>query len=191
MFGMDLFFKSAAAGMKIVQIGIENMFKMMELFAGLSCQKDKPAKTEAPVRKKTTDTTQPPPAEKVQAPVQVSPKTVPSPYDKKEMSSKGMSPSASESKPEPASRQKTIPLKSDMKTEKKAVSPPKKSSPSKKKSSTAIDQVQTFMSLQKQGVSAEDIMKATGFNKKKVQDILYKLKKRGILKSDKGKYIHV
>jgi hypothetical protein len=190
MFSMDLFFKSAAAGMKIVQIGMENMFKMMELFAGLACQKEKPAKTEVPGRKKTTDTVHPPPVEKVQAPVKVSPKTVTSPYDKKEMSSKGTSPSASETAPEPASRQKTIPLKSDIKTEKKAVSP-KKGSPSKKKPSTAIDQVRAFMALQKQGVSAEDIMTATGFNKKKVQDILYKLKKRGILKSDKGIYSHV
>jgi hypothetical protein len=190
MFGMDLFFKSAAAGMKIARIGMETMFKMMELFAGLSCQKEKPAKTDAPIRKKTTDIPQPPPVKKVQAQVKVSEKTVPAPNDKKKMPSKGISPSASETAPDPASRQKTIPLKSDMKTEKKAVSP-KKSSPSEKKPSTAIDKVHAFMASQKQGASAEDIMKATGFNKKKVQDILYKLKKRGILKSDKGIYIHV
>jgi hypothetical protein len=186
MFGMDLFFKSAAAGMKIVQIGMENMFKMMEHFAGLSCPKKKPAKKEVPVGEKTTDSPKPPAAVKLQP--QVSEKIIETSTVKKELSSKGMSPS--ETAPIPASLPKPIPLKSEIKKEKKPVSP-QKSSPSKKKSSTAIDEVQAFMALQKQGASIEDVMKATGFNKKKVQDIFYKLKKRGILKSEKGIYTHL
>ncbi len=184
MFGMDLFFKSAAASMKIAQIGVESMLKMMELFAGFSCQTKKPTAKEAPVMKKTTDTPQPPPVAK--APTEIFEKTKATSKIKKEPPSKVMVPS--ETSPVPASLPKTIPLKSEIKKEKKPVSP-QKSSPSKKKSSTAIDEVQAYMALQKQGVSTKDVMKATGFNKKKVQDILYKLKKRGILKSEKGLYI--
>ena len=186
MFGMDLFFKSAAAGMKIAQIGLENMLKMMELFAGFSCQTKKPTAKETPVMKKTTDTPQPPPVAK--APTEISEKTKATPTIKKEPPSKVIVPS--ETAPVPASLPKTIPLKSEIKKEKKPVFP-KKSSPSKKKSSTAIDEVQAFMVEQKKGASTEDVMKATGFNKKKVQDILYKLKKRGSLKSEKGLYIQV
>lgn len=180
MFGMDLFFKSAAASMKIAQIGVESMLKMMELFAEFSCQTKKPTAKEAPVMKKTTDTPQPPPVAK--APTEIFEKTKATSKINKEPPSKFMVPS--ETSPVPASLPKTIPLKS----ERKPVSP-QKSSPSKKMSSTAIDEVQAFIALQKQGASAKDVMKATGFNKKKVQDILYKLKKRGILKSEKGLYI--
>ncbi len=185
MFGMDLFFKSAAAGMKIAQIGLESMLKMMELFAGFSGQTKKPTAKEGPVMKKTTDTPQPPPVAK--APTEIFEKTKATSKIKKEpLSKKVMVPS--ESSPVPASLPKTIPFKSERKKEKKPVSP-QKSSPSKKMSSTAIDEVQAFIALQKQGASAKDVMKATGFKKKKVQDILYKLKKRGILKSEKGLYI--
>jgi predicted Rossmann fold nucleotide-binding protein DprA/Smf involved in DNA uptake len=146
MFGMDSFFKSAEAGFKIAQIGMENMFKMMELFAGLLCQKKKASKIEDPISKKTTYAPQPPVDANLQS----------------ENSEKA-----------------------------EAASTVKKKPSSKKKSSTAIDKVQAFMAQQKQGASAEDIVKATGFNKKKVHDILYKLKKRGILKSEKGNYVHL
>ncbi|MCU0613974.1 MAG: hypothetical protein MUD09_02695 [Desulfobacterales bacterium] len=182
MFGMDLFFKSAATGIKIAQLGVENMFKMMNLFAGLFCQTNKPATKEAQVVKKTTAPPQPEQVAKKQ--VQVSAETVEVSDIKTELSLKGMRPSA----PAPASSAKIIPTKSDIKPEKKPVSPEKGSS-SIKKPSTAIDQVQAFMERQKQGASTEEVMKATGFTKKKVQDILYKLKKRGILKSEKGIYI--
>ena len=40
-------------------------------------------------------------------------------------------------------------------------------------------------------VTANDVMAATGFPKKKVQDILYKLKRRGVLISEKGVYTYV
>ncbi len=186
MFGMDLFFKSAATGIKIAQLGVENMFKMMNLFAGLFCQTNKSATKEAPVVKKTTATPQPEQVAKEQ--VQVSAKTVEVSDIKTELSKKGMRPSAPA--PAPAYSAKTIPIKSDIKPEKKPVSPEKGSS-SIKKPSTAIDEVQAFIERQKQGATTEDVMKATGFTKKKVQDILYKLKKRGILKSEKGIYILV
>jgi predicted Rossmann fold nucleotide-binding protein DprA/Smf involved in DNA uptake len=184
MFGMDLFFKSTATGIKIAQIWMTNMVKMIELFAGVSCQTKKPAKKEARVVKKTTHPPQPPSVAKVEK--QVSQKTVTASNVQSEPSSKDMRNSSTQ----PASSKKTIPGKSDNKTEKKPVAP-QKSSSSKKKPSTAIGEVQAFMKLQKQGVSTEDIMKATGFKKKRVQDILYKLKKRGILKSERGIYIHV
>jgi hypothetical protein len=184
MFGMDLFFKSAETGIKIAELWVKNMFKMMELFAGLSCKTNKPEKKEAPVVKKTTATPQA--GKVVKEHAQVSEKTV-------AVSNVKTGPSPKDTKPSvaaPASSAKTIPIKSKIKTEKEPVSPQKGSS-SKKKPSTAIDKIQAFMEQQKHGASTEDVIKATGFTKKKVQDILYKLKKRGILKSEKGIYIRV
>jgi hypothetical protein len=185
MFGMDFFLKSTAASLKIAQQGMENMFKMMELFAGYSFQTKAPAKKEAPVEKKTAGTSEPPPAANVQE--QVSEKTVTIPDLKPEQ------PAPKDSIPSTttiASPLKTIPTKSENITDKKTGSL-QKSSISKEKSSTAIGEVQAFISRQKQGASPEDIMKATGFDKKKVQHILYKLKKRGILKLEKGIYIRM
>lgn len=184
MFGMDLFFKSAETGIKIAEVWVKNMFKMMELFAGLSCKTNKPEKKEAPGVKNTTAVPQPEKVAKEQT--QVSEKTAAVSDVKAESSSKDTRPSA----PAPASSAKTIPIKSKIKTEKEPVSPQKGKS-SKKKPSTAIDKIQAFMEQQKHGASTEDVIKATGFTKKKVQDVLYKLKKRGILKSEKGIYIPV
>jgi hypothetical protein len=181
MFGMDLFIKSTAAYMKIAQQGWENMFKMMELFAGYSSHPKVPAKKEASIEENTAGTSEPPPTENVEK--QVSERTVTFPDLKNEPVPKNLNPSTTAI----ASSPKTIPTKSKIKTEKKAGSL-QKSLASKEKSSTAIGEVQAFISQQKQGVSPEDVMKATGFDKKKVQHILYKLKKRGILKLEKGIY---
>jgi hypothetical protein len=182
MLGMDLFFKSAAAGIKIAQQGMDNMFKMMDLFMGLSYQTKKPAKKEGPIMKKTTDTPEPPSV--VTEPKPVSEKSIVVPKVNTEQPLKNMSPSA------PVSTQKTTLNKRETKKEKKPVSP-QNQLPSKKKLSTATDEVQAFMARQKQGASIEDIMKSTGYSKKKVQDILYKLKKRGVLKVEKGAYFSV
>jgi predicted Rossmann fold nucleotide-binding protein DprA/Smf involved in DNA uptake len=179
MFGMDLFIKSTEAYMKLAQQGWENMFKMMELITG--SQTKEPAKKEASNEEKTAGTSEPPSAENVEK--QVSKKTVTFPDLKTEPAPKDVHPSATAI----ASSPKTIPTKNKIKTKKKADSLQKNLS-LKEKPSTAIDEVQAFISQQKQGASPEDVMKATGFNKKKVQHILYKLKKRGILKLEKGIY---
>jgi len=191
MFGMDLFIKSAETGIKMAELWVKNMFKMMEFFAGLSCKTSKPEKKEAPVVKKEAPvvkkaTAAPQTGKVVKEQAQVSEKTVAVSDVKTEPSPKDTKLST----PAPASSAKTIPIKSKIKTEKEPVSP-KKGSSSKKKPSTAIDKIQAFMEQQKHGASIEDVIKATGFTKKKVQDILYKLKKRGILKSEKGIYIRV
>jgi hypothetical protein len=182
MFGMDLFIKSTEAYMKIAQQGWENMFKMMELFTGYASQTTVPAKKETSIEEKTAGISEPPSAENVQE--QVSEKTVTFPDLKTEPVPTDLNPSTTAI----VSSSKTIPTKSKIKTEKKAGSL-QKSLSSKEKPSTAIGEVQAFILQQKQGASPEDVMKATGYNRKKVQHILYKLKKRGILKLEKGTYI--
>jgi hypothetical protein len=182
MFGMDLFIKSTAAYMKIAQQGWENMFKMMELFTGYASQTMVPAKEETSIEEKTAGISEPISDENVQE--QVSEKTVTFPDLKTEPVPTDLNPSTTAI----ASSPKTIPTKNKIKTKKKTDSLEKNLS-LKEKPSTAIGEVQAFISQQKQGASPEDVVKATGFNKKKVQHILYKLKKRGILKLEKGMYI--
>jgi predicted Rossmann fold nucleotide-binding protein DprA/Smf involved in DNA uptake len=181
MFGMDFFLKSATTSMKIAQQGMENMFKMMGFFLGLSSQTKKPAEKEDPVAEKPKETTETPSAVKEQ--IQVSEKTAKVPKDLIKQSIENSSPS----EPAPVSSQQRTSSKSKAKKEIKPAASQKQLQP-KKKMPTAIDEVQAFMSRRKQGASTEDIMKSTGYNKKKVQDILYKLKNRGILKVEKGLY---
>lgn len=173
MVGIDLFFKSAAAGMKLAQLWVENMFKMMELFAGLPCQKNNLAKEKAPDSNKTQYAFQK--TVKEESPEPHSEKTVPVHKVKPEQPSKVASPSATETdnsrKPGPAL--------------------PQKGYSAQKKSSNATEEIRSFLAKQKQGATVDDIMKTTGFPKKKVQDILYKLKRRGELTSQKGIYSHV
>lgn len=183
MFGMDLFIKSSTAGIRIVQLWMENMFKMVELFAGLSCQTKKPSKNETPTEDKAIKTTRPSPSAKEEP--QVDEKTMPLSDPKPEQPSKDTHTVEETS----VSFSKTAPTKDEIKTEKKPVSF-RKDSPSRKKP-TAVDNVLEFLARQKDGVSVEDITEATGYNRKKVLDILYKLKKRGVLTAEKGKYTPV
>jgi hypothetical protein len=207
MFGIEFFFKSAAAGMKLAQKAVENMFNMVDFYAGLSgqpCSKrqkgaeplKKEEKKETPATRQTTEIRQPQkppeplsvkqPPEKA-APVQpvkkseVSQpikKTTPEPPDKAHQ----ISPAFSKNSTSPS--KKASITKTGAGSEKKDLpSPTKKSVP-------AIDAVNTFIAKQNQGATTEDIMKATGFPRKKIQNIIYKLKKRGKIKSSaKGLYI--
>ena len=175
MVGIDLFFKSAAAGMKIAQLWVENMFKMVEFFAGFSCQQTTFAKKEASVSEKRPDTSQnhkPMPAKE---PEPDSDKTA----------------SVSPVKPEPASVVESPKISESATPRKTSSVSPKESLSKDKKSSNATEEVRKFIARQKQGTSIDHIVKATGFTKKKVQDILYKLKRRGVLKSEKGIYTQV
>ncbi len=184
MFGMDLFFKSAAAGMKIAQIGVENMVKMVELFAGLSCQANKPSNKETPDEKKATSqvSTSIEKAQNQDPPIPFTSADVKPKSSSEDLGAKSITPVPAPQSPPPQ--------KIDIKKEKKERSQSEKAS-SKKKSPTATDKVREYILQQPQGVTADDIMKATGYPKKKIQDILYKLKKRGILNTEKGIYTKV
>ncbi len=98
-------------------------------------------------------------------------------------------------KPEPkrASRttaKETTPKPGKDKAAKKAPKSAPKGAPRKATEPTATDQVYRIISRNKNGVNTETIQKNTGFNAKKVQNIIYKLKKQGKIKSTvKGVYV--
>ena len=72
----------------------------------------------------------------------------------------------------------------------KAAKTAKKVAPQKAKASTATDDVYQIIGRHKNGVNSAAIKKNTGFNDKKVQNIIYKLKKQGKIKSTaKGVYV--
>ncbi len=65
----------------------------------------------------------------------------------------------------------------------------KKAAP-KKKAKTALDTVLMFIGRTKKGLDTEALMKKTGFDRKKVSNAIYKLKKQGkIVVSERGKYL--
>ena len=86
-------------------------------------------------------------------------------------------------------------------TAQKAAAPPKPAAQVKKtaakasakktaKPATAVDTVLTIISRSAEGVSAADIKSRTGFDQKKIANIVYKLKKQKKIKSiDKGVYV--
>ena len=70
---------------------------------------------------------------------------------------------------------------------------PKKKAPAKKAAAsaeTAFDKVVKMIARSKNGVDTKTIMKKTGFDTKKVANIIYKAKKRGQIKTaKKGLYV--
>jgi septal ring factor EnvC (AmiA/AmiB activator) len=79
------------------------------------------------------------------------------------------------------------------KAAKKAVKKPvakKKPAAKKPKAVTSIDKVFGFIRSAKAGINTATLEKKTGFNKKKVQNIIFKLKKQGKIKT-KAKGIYV
>ncbi|MGD2150660.1 MAG: hypothetical protein PVJ20_05195 [Desulfobacterales bacterium] len=85
--------------------------------------------------------------------------------------------------------------KSKAKPARKAPSKSKKSAAKKaapKKSVTAAETVLKIINRSKKGVSPGIISEKTGFSRKKVHNIIYKLKKEGKIKSvEKGVYLKV
>jgi hypothetical protein len=76
----------------------------------------------------------------------------------------------------------------------KAVKAPRKKPPLKKKAEkiTATDQVLNIINKSKKGVNTATLMKKTGFNQKKVTNILHRSFKAGKIKrADKGIYVGV
>jgi biotin operon repressor len=85
--------------------------------------------------------------------------------------------------------------KGKAKPARKAPSKPKKSAAKKaalKKPVTAAETVLKIINRSKKGVSPAIISEKTGFSRKKVHNIIYKLKKEGKIKSvEKGVYLKV
>ena len=99
-----------------------------------------------------------------------------------------------EVKPAPKKSSKTTAKKATRKPVGKSASPKKtktagKVSSPKAKAPTATEEVYRIISRYKNGANTAAIKKNTGFNDKKVQNIIYKLKKQGKIKSTaKGVY---
>ena len=88
-------------------------------------------------------------------------------------------------KAEPARKAPAKPKKVVKKAAKKAV-------PKKEKPATAVDTVLGIINRSKKGVDTDTLVKKTGYDKKKVANLVYKLKKQGKIKSDgKGVYLKV
>jgi len=72
----------------------------------------------------------------------------------------------------------------------KAVKATAKKAPTKKKAVTATDQVLNIINRSKKGVNVATLMKKTGFNEKKVRNILNRTFKQGKIKrAEKGIYV--
>ncbi|MBL7180243.1 MAG: GIY-YIG nuclease family protein [Desulfobacterales bacterium] len=77
--------------------------------------------------------------------------------------------------------EKTKPVKKEVAT---------KSAPKKEAKLTAIDAILGFIKRSKNGADTAALAKKTGFNEKKIHNIVYKLKKQGKVKSEKkGVYV--
>ena len=80
--------------------------------------------------------------------------------------------------------------KAKSKPARKAAAKPKKSAPKKAPAKkTAADAVLAIVNRSKKGVTSTTLVKKTGFDKKKVANIVFKLRKQGKIKSlEKGVY---
>jgi septal ring factor EnvC (AmiA/AmiB activator) len=68
--------------------------------------------------------------------------------------------------------------------------PLKKAAPKKAKPATAVDTVFTIIKRYKKGVGTSVLMEKTGYNQKKIFNLVFKLRKQGKIKSvDKGVYV--
>ncbi len=80
------------------------------------------------------------------------------------------------------------PAKSSKK--KAAQKAPKKAVSKKAKPPTAVDTVLAIINRSKNGVNTATLMKKTGYNQKKIANLVYKLKNQGKIKSvNKGLYL--
>ena len=106
-------------------------------------------------------------------------------------------PKAAKAKPvkkAPAKKVKKAPAKKAPAKKVVAKIAPAKKAPAKKvaakKSATAVDTVLKVINRSKKGVDTAVLMKKTGFDQRKIHNIVYKLKKQGKVKSvGKGVYL--
>ena len=90
----------------------------------------------------------------------------------------------------PAKPKRTTKAKAAAPAKKKA--PPKKKAPKKAKPATAADTVFTIIGRSKKGVDTATVMTKTGYDRKKVHNIIFKLKKQGKIKAvQKGVYVKI
>ena len=98
-----------------------------------------------------------------------------------------------ENKPKPKATKKAATKKVKKGPVKKAATKkatPKKAAPKKKAKVTAADSVLKVIQSLKKGTNTEALMKKTGFDKKKIANIVFKLKKQGkITVPKKGLYM--
>ena len=67
---------------------------------------------------------------------------------------------------------------------------PKKAVPKKAKPATAVDTVFTIIKRYKKGIDTAALMEKTGYNQKKIANLVFKLRKQGKIKtSAKGVYV--
>jgi hypothetical protein len=67
---------------------------------------------------------------------------------------------------------------------------PKKVAPKKAKPATAVDTVLAIINRSKKGVGMAALMEKTGYNQKKIANLVFKLRKQGKIKSvAKGVYV--
>ncbi len=173
MYGFDFFFKTAAAGMKVAQKSVENMFRLMEMFLQQEPRSEnKGAEQEMEASSEKAETKEPAPKRYVGA-----------------RSETIRERAAVSAKKAPESKEKTIPEQKPTPSTAKSA-PPQTTVARTGEPVAAIEVVKRLLSEKKKPLKTEEIMKATGFNRKKVQDNLYKLKKRGEIKMvEKGVYV--
>jgi len=69
---------------------------------------------------------------------------------------------------------------------------PKKAPVKKAKPATAVDTVLAIINRYKKGIGMAALMEKTGYNQKKIANLVFKLRKQGKIKSvDKGVYVKV
>jgi predicted Rossmann fold nucleotide-binding protein DprA/Smf involved in DNA uptake len=67
---------------------------------------------------------------------------------------------------------------------------PKKAVPKKAKPATAVDTVLAIIKKSKKGIGMAALMEKTGYNQKKIANLVFKLRKQGKIKSvDRGVYV--
>ena len=99
-----------------------------------------------------------------------------------------------ETKPTKKSKAKTVKRKAVKKTPIKKIAAkkaaPKKAVRKKAKPVTAADTVLAIIKRYKKGVGNAALMEKTGYNQKKIANLVFKLRKQGKIKSiDKGVYV--
>jgi len=94
-----------------------------------------------------------------------------------------------ETKPTKKPKAKVVKKKAVMKAPAKKVAV-KKAAPKKATQATAVDTVLAIIKNSKKGVGMAALLEKTGYNQKKIANLVFKLKKQGKIKSvDRGVYL--
>jgi hypothetical protein len=166
-----LFFKMAAGCLKALGTGFETMAKLIEALTGIKKpQKTEPGTTEPSVKVEEvaesvpskTDEQPRPCAEPIDDAVEKPAMTVPSPTVQESEAPKKVPPKKRKSSPKPAA---------------------KKAEAENEKMTSATGMVLDIIMQSDSGVTAAQLIERTGFENKKIQNIIYKLKRREKIKN--------